>query len=442
MNYSILLSSLNSIIALTVIMDYSIVLNNVPDRAREWVANLQPHELAHLLTSFYDIETAKVTEPDSNSDSNSDTDDEPELILPEEPEPEQYAANIGKYGEQSFELVTKTLPVNYRVLNTAKAGHAGDFLIEYSVDGRVYRCLVDIKTYKSTVSQKEIDKFVADMTYGNYDAGLLVSRKSNFVGHPESVCIEDVTLPYARVPVMYLAKIDDELLNSCIEVICAKMSTIAHVQMDQASIMNSVNFINTSLSQSASTRRLLSEMQTTMTSQIQRCQENLIGCEVQIKMALKNMKREIERPHIVLPNAPSMSSRDDNIQDSPGSITPDIPVLEEEEVVRDEPPELTDFDFRKFCGKDRPLVQQLADMPWSGISQDEKGIDATFESTFVNLDIKPLKTKTRVEIFDSDNVGMEVPEDLTSQLVRKSNKYIGSLTQELIDTLHQYFSDS
>jgi hypothetical protein len=430
-------------------MDFHAVVNILKPGAKKWITSLSTYQLAGLIDAFYELETHKVAELESNITGVNNVDKVNQRVITSTvsistPVLEQYAANIGKYGEQSFADVTKTLPCNYRVCNTAKDGHAGDFIIEYSMHGRVYKCLVDIKTYKSTIPKKEIDKFISDLMYGNYDGGLLVSQKSHFVGRPESIYIEDVTVPYATVPVMYLAKIDNDLINSCIEVICAKMSTLVAVQMDQSTIMNSVNFINNSLQQLGVTRRILSEMQLTTTSQIQRCQETLISSEIQIKMCLKQMRNEITHPKIITSPTPKFILRDDHPIDNISIISADpLPLVDnlkfdKIERVNDLPDDII-FIYKKFCVNDTTLIHQMTEFGWSKISQDDNGTNARFESPFVNIDVKPLKTKTRVEIFDVDNVGMSVPNDITTLLTRHSKKYIGTLTQVLIEAMQKYF---
>lgn len=399
-------------------MEWSKVLSGLTDGAKLWASALTIVQLSQMIEAFYDIDTSK-----------------PEHKI------EQYAANIGKQGEQSFEDTVKTLPANYTVINTAKAGHVGDFVIEYSVNGRLYRCLVDIKTYRSTVPKKEIDKFISDMTYGNYDGGLLLSSKSNFVGYPQSIHIQTITLPYGRVPIMFIAKMSTNLINSCIEVICTKMSALVQVQMEQSSVMSSVNFINTSLSHSATTRRLLSELQINTSTQIQKCQENLISGEVQIKMALKQMKFDINKMQIVLLDVPEHQARSNNIIDKASDASPDLAIKEfEVEAEAEVEVEAEDFLYHGFCINDIALIQQLTDMPWTSIAQDRDRSESTFESQFVNIDITPLKTKTRIEIFDADNISMNVPKSISSLLVRKSKKYIGSLSQDMVNVLNVEFS--
>ena len=431
-------------------MDYSKVLNLLDTPASKWANELDEQKLADILQIVYSIETYKTVTLEQTLNDLSQ-----QLKANVTPEPEQYAANTGKKGELTFEQITNSLPDNYKITNMAKSGHVGDFLVEYSSNGRVYRLLVDIKLYKSTVPKKEIDKFHHDLSYGSYDAGLLVSYKSNFVGRPNSITMESTILPYGTVPIMLLAKVPDNLLNCCIEVISNKMCTITEVRIDQSSILSSINFINTSLQQSGETRRMLSELQITTTTQIQRCQENLIGGEVQIKQALRQMKREIKKQQYILPHIPDYSGRADNIIDT--VITPSENLPEVKHVGRaidqfsdshipgdmhsstsDDSGE-SDFIYSKYCVKDQPLIQQLTDFKWINISQSDDGTSASFEAGFINIDTKPLKTRTRIEIYDEDNVGIDIPINLLNLLTKKKLKYMGYLTQDFIDRLQQYF---
>jgi hypothetical protein len=422
------------------------ILTRLSSDARTWASQLSSEQVATLLEMLYGIPDSIVNSPVS--------------------EPvHEYAAIIGQTGEEKFKSLCKTLPVNYCVKDTTKQGHVGDFTIEFSLNGSVYRCLVDIKNYKNTVPKKEIDKFIEDLSYGSYDAGLLISYKSRFSGYKESVIIESFATPYGSVPVMIVAEVPDHILTCCIEVISTKMSVVADMKAG-VNLSGSLSYINTALSQSGATRRLLSDMQKTTSSQIQKCQENLIGLEVHIKQALRqitNVDSDSSNPTlqnqskksrlhqvlgdcnsiILLPSVPNIDCRINNIDDTvtkayPDLITPfnkNTPI----DIDTDDNIEYIDFEFNRYCDSDVLLVHQLVDFDWVEICCSDEVVSDIFKSTFINFRVTPLKTKTRVEIFTVDNVDLVIHDDILKLFNKRNSKYTGVLTQDLINVLHPYF---
>jgi hypothetical protein len=434
-------------------MNYDDVLKLLDYHTKIWASTLTVNDLASIISSTYRIpgviNALKHSHGSSPAISQSVA-----------------AADIGKTGETTFEDMCKTLPVNYKIINTSKAGHAGDFIIEFSKDCKVYRCLVDIKTYKGTVPKKEIDKFTEDMMYGSYDSGLMISYASKFVGINDSIYIDTKILPYGRIPIMFLSDIPHELIIQCIEVLCTKMTVSSDHKINLTQVESSMAFINTSLCQSSTTRRLLSELQTNTTVQIQRCQEHLIGCEVHIKQALNQMKKEIHRLNktefnnynlnessnlftLSTVDIPIIKLRGDNVDDISITTTeydfpPAIMVDNDVDNVDNEDTDgdgSTSFNYSKFCIKDTSLMKQLVMFEWSNILQDGDGTTSSFIAPFAIIHATPLKTKTRIEMIDLEihEQHIIVPDDILKLFTKKVNKYTGTINQNLIDILHKYF---
>jgi hypothetical protein len=455
-------------------MDFKEVLNNLDYQTKKWATELTAHDISHILSAIYRIpgiidslKTPIYVPSQLNGQSIQSSD-------------------VGKLGESLFEEICQKLPINYKIVNTSKSGHTGDFVIEFNKECKLYRCLVDIKTYKSTVPKKEIDKFVNDMIYGSYDSGLMISYKSKFVGISNSIYIDDRTLPYGKVPIMFLSNLSETLITQCIEVLCTKMSVEIDSKTNLTQIENSISFINTALCQSSTVRRLLSDLQTNTSNQIQRCQEQLIGCEVHVKQAIRQMKKEVIRlngqgsasntyeqsynypeipiddvtkPTMVksvlntcltdikckdLPNPPDYNSRINNIDDIIITTTDnEFPLvdiktrLNTDDVANDK----DTFNYSKYTIKDMAFIQQLTEFNWLTILQDENG-NASFNSSFIIIHVKPLKTKTKVEIYkyEIDENNKNVPTDILELFSIKNEKYIMNLSQKLIDIIHKYFA--
>jgi hypothetical protein len=184
------------------------------------------------------------------------------------------------------------MPRGYTLLNTAKRGKQGDFIIEYAYNGKVYRCLVDIKNYKHKVPTKELDKLYEDISFGSYDAGLIVSYHSKFTGIENSIHIENKALAIGVIPIMYLSEVSAAIITQCIETLFTRVVVTAERICEQSKIETALVFINTSLQQSALVRRVLSDLLTTITSQMNKCQGQLMGLELQINTAIKQISHK------------------------------------------------------------------------------------------------------------------------------------------------------
>jgi len=396
--------------------------NKLDFNTRIWASTLTSDDLSHILQSVYKI---------------------PQLVQSLKNSKPQYAADIGKQGEQDFIKMCKTLPENYSIVNTAKQGKQGDFIIVYRHNNQMKKCLVDVKKYTTSVPKKEIDKFHEDLTYGSYDAGLIISYSSKFTGISDNIFLEDKQLMNGVIPVMYLANIDTELILQCIKVLMLKTLVTESCDIKLTRIEYFINTINNTLSQSASTRRLLSEMQQEISKSIQRCQENLISLEVQTKKCIKEINNVIEEEKIAIlkKNAPKLTERDDNIEDTKLQPDKDLNISRSNEVnvkelniesntnneiSNDEESDEVEFDeamikvIEMFRKKDQNLVVTLL----------EYGMDCDYQKDYilftyqivksrggpssktVNLILKPLKTRTNVILCIPRSLIKHVPEDL------------------------------
>lgn len=227
------------------------------------------------------------------------------------------SANIGKYGEHKFSEICQKLPGNYTIQDTSKQGKMGDFIINYSNNGVVKKVLVDIKNYSITVPKKEIEKFHEDITYGSYDAGLMISYNTKFVGIAEHIFIDDVCLPTGKIPIMYLSTKDESIILTAIELITNKVIVTDQKNMDINSIEILIESINNSLANSAIVRRNLSDLQMTVSKNIQKCQENLMAHEMVVKKSIKEMSKYISKIMVddLTKIAPKIESRIDNIDE-------------------------------------------------------------------------------------------------------------------------------
>ena len=350
------------------------------------------------------------------------------------------AATIGKTGEIKFADICKKLPSNYQIQDTSKCGKKGDFIITYSNAGIVKRCLIDIKNYSTTVPKKEIDKFYEDMTFGSYDSGLILSYNTKFVGIAEHIHVEELCLPIGKTSVMYLVSSDEELILQCIELIINK-SIIQHsIDINSSRIESLIENVNCSLTNSADVRRMLSDLQTNISKNIQKCQETLISHEFYIKKAIKEMSAcTINLQKADVDRNTEDSKKPIHKNDQPPPLPPFIPrkkspkkcitpiiltapvessiilpvekdiatqkILEKDYATQKilEKDYATqkilekDYATQKILEKDRQVFMELVELPWNNIVylSDDKLVCEVTSSNMI-LRVSALKTKTAI----------------------------------------------
>ena len=408
---------------------------------RVWVNELAPQKLATILEGVYRFPGVLQALIDRKAEES----------IP------QHSVHIGAFGEKHFEDLCSDLPRNYQVINTAKIGHAGDFIIQYEYDNHIYKCLVDIKNYKGTVPSKEIDKFLRDASAGNYDCGLLISYSSKFVGISKQVQLTTHSLSSGPFPMMYLSQVPDLFIPAAIETLCTKISIESEKKTNLQFVEESILSINESLDQSSTVRRLLSELSLSTQSQISKCQEHLIVGEQSIKQSIRRLRGKLRefkipcgkqgtrgvkfsQPITLPPVPPSFTPRTNNLENVDCDPAAD---LSEVECDDEEENNLGDIIMDKYRAEDIELMSQIVslDKHWDHIEQTEDGSEADFSSDTFTISFIPLKTLTKIEsnMDNYDAMPSELQELFTVKK-RKGDKYVrANLTQKFIDVLNNYF---
>jgi len=164
------------------------ILEHVLDENKEWVKSLTPENIAYVLNTCALIPQMKTK---FNVDRESDI-----------------AAIKGITGESKFDnIVSQFMSSDYELINVAKQGKSGDFLIKWQSQktNRIYKILVDVKNYsKSTVPTIEVEKFYRDINLNNVDGGFLLSLNSRIIGISKIIELKDCTTDKAIIPVIFM----------------------------------------------------------------------------------------------------------------------------------------------------------------------------------------------------------------------------------------------
>ena len=276
---------------------YTIQISGLLGESEQWLKSLSKEEISKYLSnhfnSMYMLTNLQEAKQDAvvKQEAKQEAVDKQAIKLDYKSKADIAASTtLGQYGEFEMANICAKLPSCYSLKDTTKQGKTGDFILEYMGPTRVFRCLIDCKNYRSTIPTKEITKFYDDLTYGNYDLGLLISYNTKFVGYNNHIHVENKHLPHGEIPVMFLAIVPVDIVNKCIEMLFMYVET-KYYKCPTDKVYGCCVYINNTLNQMASVRRALSEMQTSMQTSIQKCQEQILTFEVQIKHAITEMTR-------------------------------------------------------------------------------------------------------------------------------------------------------
>lgn len=207
----------------------------------------------------------------SNGDSN--TEDIPAI-----------AVKQGQAGELKFEMFMRTYMPFVKLICTAKHTKKADYIIEYDMNGRIYRILIDVKNHKTTIPSDEVVKFMRDLECNpSVDGAIMVCISGGKIsGLRGAFNYEDTIIGHKYIPILYLSTTDDNVMLHSIKFI---MSTI---EAKSRCVDNKINIgIVTKLKIQLDTYALLqdnlSQLKVKLTKEIDKITKMLITTEVDMR---------------------------------------------------------------------------------------------------------------------------------------------------------------
>jgi hypothetical protein len=144
------------------------IVEFVHEKNKEWASTLSPKNIGDILNAVSLV---------------------PNIMNNEIPL-ERFAANIGKEGEANFEnIIDQCLSNEYKMENMSKTSRSGDFYLSWnsSKTNKIYKILIDVKKYATTVPSKEVIKFYRDLNVNNIGGGLFLSLTSKICGISKTI---------------------------------------------------------------------------------------------------------------------------------------------------------------------------------------------------------------------------------------------------------------
>jgi hypothetical protein len=246
------------------------IITHVAPKHRSWVVSLGAIGIANLLNLMASHEQVNVNEV---------------KIMPVIPE--QAAANQGKAGEARFEdIVNKHLGSCYVLVNNAKKGHSGDFLITWKSDrsNRVYRIIIDVKNYKkSAVPTKEVDKLYRDLNTNAVDAGFMITYGGRITGVSKAIDMREATMDSGRrIPIVFASINTPEVICELIKMIfhAVEIKDITRNGFDDLEgLFYQVAQLNGNIQMFLTMRDTLRDSQTTINKSLDAVRYKLMECE-------------------------------------------------------------------------------------------------------------------------------------------------------------------
>jgi hypothetical protein len=218
-------------------------------------------------------------------------------------------SNIGKAGEMAFEnIVSQFMPSDYKLEDTAKQGYKGDFILTWQSykTNQIYKILIDIKNYKTTVPQKEIDKFYRDVKMNSdIDGGLLLSLNGKIVGISKIIEFKDLNTDRGNVPLIFTKSSQPEiicevikLLFHSIEIKDLNSNEILH----RCDLVTTINELSDQVQLITNCRTNLQNSKHDIEKSINDIMFNLMQCEYNLATKIKQINKSLSNEiNVIVP---------------------------------------------------------------------------------------------------------------------------------------------
>jgi hypothetical protein len=258
-------------------MDEIIKYVNIENR--EWVSNLTPEKLAQILNTLSMIPNMKLKSVDSLSEIPS---------------------NVGKTGELILEnIISKFMPIDYILEDTSKHGYKGDFIIKWQSHktNKLYKIIIDVKNYKVTVPQKEIDKFYRDIKLNSdIHGGILLSLNAKIVSMSKIIEFKDLNTDRGILPITFIKSNQPE---SICEIIKLLFHTIELKDLNSNDILykqeliSAINELSDQIQHITDCRNNLQNSKSDIEKSLNCIMFSLMQCEYNITTKIKQINKSL-----------------------------------------------------------------------------------------------------------------------------------------------------
>jgi hypothetical protein len=195
--------------------------------------------------------------------------------------------------------VNQFLSNDYKIENVAKKGKAGDFMLKWRSykTNKVYKIIIDVKNYKSTVPGREVDKFYRDTNINNVDGGFLLSLNAKIVGISKIIEFKEFLSDKGQIPMMFVNSNTPELIAEVIKLLFHMVEirdlskSCSNIQSDELALR--INDLNDNIQMMTQCRETLHVSKTTIEKSLNNIMMQLMSCEYSLIGKINQINAQI-----------------------------------------------------------------------------------------------------------------------------------------------------
>lgn len=204
------------------------------------------------------------------------------------------SADLGSTGEK---YVEKVIGNKYLVQNTAKKGRKGD-MIALRNEEDIFKVLVEVKNYTSTVNSEQVEKFYRDIEANQSLKGaVFVSLNTNIVGINGSFVFKEL-YKGRNIPVVFVCSRKDEIILAALEVVWAYADHKDLISQKSFSKMGKrISELSDVIDGLSEARNHISETRVMIEKQLTRVYDSVMGSELKLEQAINSLRETVSKEY-------------------------------------------------------------------------------------------------------------------------------------------------
>ena len=258
------------------------IVEFVHEKNKEWASSLSPKNIGDILNAVSLV---------------------PNIMNNEIPL-ERFAANIGKEGEANFEnIIDQCLSNEYKMENMSKTSRSGDFYLSWnsSKTNKIYKILIDVKKYATTVPSKEVIKFYRDLNVNNIGGGLFLSLTSKICGISKTIELKNHQKDNGQIVSCIFAHASEPLLIAEIIKLLFHVMEIKDLNINEVDDMNvlygQINKLNENIEMITECRDVLQTSKINIEKELNNIMYKLMNCEYNLISRVSAINNSLVNKH-------------------------------------------------------------------------------------------------------------------------------------------------
>ena len=258
------------------------IVEFVHEKNKEWASSLSPKNIGDILNDVSLV---------------------PNIMNNEIPL-ERFAANIGKEGEANFEnIIDQCLSNEYKMENMSKTSRSGDFYLSWnsSKTNKIYKILIDVKKYATTVPSKEVIKFYRDLNVNNIGGGLFLSLTSKICGISKTIELKNHQKDNGQIVSCIFAHASEPLLIAEIIKLLFHVMEIKDLNINEVDDMNvlygQINKLNENIEMITECRDVLQTSKINIEKELNNIMYKLMNCEYNLISRVSAINNSLVNKH-------------------------------------------------------------------------------------------------------------------------------------------------